>query len=538
METNKITALYCRLSREDERVDGSSSIETQKQFLKRYANEQNLSNINYYIDDGYSGTNFERPAFQQLEKDIDNKLIKNIIVKDLSRLGRNYLTTGYYIEHYFPINSVRFIAVNDQVDTNHQQNDLMPFRNIMNEWYARDISQKIRTAYKTKAINGEFTGPMAPYGYAKDPEKKNHLVVEAEQAKVVREIFSLYIGGLTISRIIKHLRENRVLTPRGLINKETGKYNLPFTKKYPYEWSYKSIQAILSNEEYTGNLVCNRHSTVSYKNKKLKLNPEEEWIITKNNHEVIISEDTYQKAIAVMRSRYRKKLTINIHLFMGIIRCGECGRTLTFSIDKRRNNRGVYVCSTYRTHGKARCTGHYIRYDKICRGIYDFVKTIITMVKNNEGKFFDNLSTLKQAEMELNNDNSNLEEELNGRLYIIRKTFTQMYEDHALRKIPCDEYNRLIEQYELEKQDIKNRLDGISKKSLKIDQLNMNIRGFVSILHHMDIDFELTKEIVDLLIEKIVITESKDKSRLKTICIHFKNVGIIPLCCIADTLLQ
>lgn len=287
MKQNMITALYCRLSREDERSDASSSIETQKAYLKRYAMEQGLTNIKYYIDDGYSGTNFERPGFQELLEDIDNKIIENIIVKDLSRLGRNYLTTGYYIEHHFPINNIRFIAVNDQVDTIHQENDLMPFRNIMNEWYARDISKKIRSAYRTKAINGEFTGPSAPYGYTKDPNNKNHLVIEPKQADVIRSIFEMYINGLTIFKIIKRLKIKRILTPRASINEMTGKYVLPLTKKYPYEWSYKSIQAILSNEEYIGNLVCNKHSTISYKDKNLKLNPREELIITKSTHEAI-----------------------------------------------------------------------------------------------------------------------------------------------------------------------------------------------------------------------------------------------------------
>jgi len=530
MKKNNITALYCRLSREDDRLDTSSSIETQKQLLQRYAGEQNLSNIKYYIDDGYSGTNFDRPAFIQLLKDIDNTLIENIIVKDLSRLGRNYLTTGYYIEHFFPINNIRFIAVNDQVDTQNRQNDLMPFKNIMNEWYARDISEKIRTAYKIKAINGKFTGPTAPYGYAKDPKVKNHLLVEPKQAKVVKDIFELYIAGLTIFRIIKYLKENHVLTPRTLTNKESGKYNLPFTKRYPYDWSYKTIQAILSNEEYIGNLVCNRHSTISYKNKNLVLNPKEKWIVSKSIHEAIISEETYQKAQAVMLNRYRKKATKNIHLFMGIIRCGECGRTLTFSIDKRRDDRGVYVCSTYRTHGKARCTGHYMRYDKICQHVYDSIKALITKTKNYERKLFENILKFKQAEIELNTEDSGSESELKERLENIRKVFAQMYEDYALKQIPNDEYNRLRELYELEKRDIKTKLDEISNKSRKIKKLNDNIRVFISILKSMKIGSELTKENVDLLIEKVVITESKDKSKTKSICIYYKNIGIIQLC--------
>lgn len=214
MEKEKITALYCRISREDELNNISSSIETQKAYLKRYANQHRLYNIKYYIDDGYSGTNFDRPGFGALQNDIENGQIEVVITKDLSRLGRDYLTTGYYIEHYFPTNSVRYIAINDQVVTLLNDNDFAPFRNIMNEWFARDISKKIRSAYHTKALNGEFTGPYPPYGYDKDPENKNHLLINSAQAIIVRKIFNLYVRGISIYGISKELRTEKVLSPR------------------------------------------------------------------------------------------------------------------------------------------------------------------------------------------------------------------------------------------------------------------------------------------------------------------------------------
>lgn len=388
MNNKKITALYCRLSREDDKSDFSSSIETQKKYLSRHARLLGLIKVKYYIDDGYSGTSFDRPAFKELINDIDNKRIDNILVKDLSRLGRNYLMTGYYIEHYFPINNVRFIAINDQVDSINKQNDFMPFKNIMNEWYARDISRKIKSAYRTKALNGEFTGSSAPYGYMKDSTNKNHLVINEKQAKIVRLIYEMYNNGKTIYNIIKHLKSFKILTPRAETNKLTNKYNLELTKKYPYDWNYKTIQSILSNEEYTGKLVCNKHTTLSYKNKKLLLNPKEEWIVINKTHEPIISEETYLKAKQVMRSRYRKKATKNKHLFIGIIRCGNCGRTLTYSIDKRRKDRGVYVCSTYRVYGLARCTSHYIRYDLICDYVLEQLKLLKHLVHTNRKKLF------------------------------------------------------------------------------------------------------------------------------------------------------
>jgi len=210
MKTNRITALYCRISREDEMTDVSSSIETQKAYLKRYANQNKYENIKFYIDDGHSGTNFDRPGFMELKKDIENQLVSTAITKDLSRLGRDYLTTGYYMEHYFPVNNVRYIAVNDQVDTEKEDNDFAPFRNIMNEWYARNISKKIRSAYKTKALNGEFTGPYSSYGYNKDSKDKHKLIIDKKQAEVVKLIYKLYLDGLTVYKISIVLKYKKI----------------------------------------------------------------------------------------------------------------------------------------------------------------------------------------------------------------------------------------------------------------------------------------------------------------------------------------
>ena len=250
MKTNKITALYCRISREDELIQESSSIETQKAYLSRYANSNKFYNIRYYIDDGYSGSNFDRPGFMELKKDIESQLVSIVITKDLSRLGRDYLTTGYYIEHYFPVNNVRYIAVNDQVDTEKEDNDFAPFRNIMNEWYARDISKKIRSAYKTKALNGEFTGPYPSYGYNKDLKDKHKLIINKKQAEVVRLIYKLYLKGVTVYKISKVLKDRKILTPRAELHKKYGVYITENVKKYPYDWATQSILSVLKNKVY------------------------------------------------------------------------------------------------------------------------------------------------------------------------------------------------------------------------------------------------------------------------------------------------
>lgn len=395
----------------------------------------------------------------------------------------------------------------------------------MNEWYARDISQKIRTAYKTKAINGEFTGPSAPYGYVKDPNNKNHLIADQKQAKVIQEIFEMYTSGFTIYKIVKHLKQNGILTPRAKTNLETGKYILPLTQQYPYDWSYKSIQSILSNEEYIGNLVCNKHSTTSYKSKVLKLNPKNQWIITERTHQAIIDLGTFQKAQMVMQSRYRKKVTKNIHLFMGMIRCAQCGRTLTYSVDTRRRDRGVYVCSTYRTHGISRCTSHYFRYDFLYKFVYDSIAQIYQKAKKNEKKFLD--SILGEKQIESAGNGSNIEHELTDRLETIRKVFIQMYEDYALKKMPDEDYHLIKQSYEEEKQSIKARLDEISKKSLEVNGMIDNVHTFISALKSIKMGSELSKQIVDLLIEKIVVSENHDQPNGKSISIYYKNIGTI-----------
>jgi DNA invertase Pin-like site-specific DNA recombinase len=270
METNKITALYCRISREDELIKESSSIETQKAYLKRHANQNKYYNTRYYIDDGFSGTNFERPGFISLKNDIENDLVSIVITKDLSRLGRDYLTTGYYIEHYFPLYGVRYLAINDQVDTSKNDNDLAPFRNIMNEWYARDISKKIRSAYKTKALNGEFTGAYPPYGYDKNPKNKHQLIVNTRKAEIVKQIYTLYLEGISIYKISRIMKESKILTPRADLYRNYGTYESRHTKKYPYEWAPQTVMNILLNEVYIGTIICNKNQTRTFKTKQLK----------------------------------------------------------------------------------------------------------------------------------------------------------------------------------------------------------------------------------------------------------------------------
>ena len=258
--TNKITALYCRLSRDDEYNGDSMSIQTQKAMLKHYAEENNFFNCMYFIDDGYSGTNYNRPDFQKLLSEIEANKIGTVIVKDLSRLGREYLQTGYYTEVFFPQHDVRFIAVNDNVDTHNGDNEFAPFKNIINEWYAKDISRKIRSAYKTKALNGEFTGMRAPYGYKKSPENKHKLIPD-ENAPIVKRIFRIAMESNSCSTIATTLKKELVPTPGAYLRGKDGVLRKDERVKYPYGWLASTVRDILMNVVYIGNMVSLCHTS-------------------------------------------------------------------------------------------------------------------------------------------------------------------------------------------------------------------------------------------------------------------------------------
>jgi site-specific DNA recombinase len=358
MDTTKITALYCRISREDELIKESSSIETQKAYLNRYANQNKYYHTKYYVDDGYSGTNFERPGFLELKNDIENCKVSTVITKDLSRLGRDYLATGYYIEHYFPLYDIRYIAINDQVDTDKNDNEFAPFKNIMNEWYAKDISKKIRSAYRTKAFNGEFTGSYAPYGYDKNPKNKHQLVISPNKAQVVKTIFKFYLEGMSIYKISRMLKDEKILTPRADLYKHYGTYESIHTTNFPYEWDAQTIMNILLNEVYIGTIICNKHQTKTFKTKQLKQNPKNEWIISRHKHEPIIDDLTFQKVQDLMRINKRLPKTDHMNILKGKVRCNECGKTLSLSMRNDRKVHGTFSCGTYRRYGKERCSSH------------------------------------------------------------------------------------------------------------------------------------------------------------------------------------
>lgn len=520
---NKITALYCRISREDELADVSSSVETQKIYLTRYANQNKFHNTRVYMDDGYSGANFERPGFLRLKSDIENDQVSTVITKDLSRLGRDYLTTGYYIEHYFPLHGVRYIAINDSVDTEKNENDFAPFRNIMNEWYARDISKKIRSAYKTKALNGEFTGAYPPYGYDKNPKDKHKLVINHRQAKIVRLIFMMYLNGTTLYGISKILKSKKVLTPRADLHKTDGVYRSKNVLKYPYDWGSTTLLSILKNEVYIGGIVCNKHQTSSFKSKKLKLDPKSEWIINKNMHEPIIDADQFNKVQQLMIRKNKTTIVPHENIFKGKLRCSDCGMTTSLSIRPDRGYHKSFACSTYRRY-TYRCTSHYVSYEYLKQVLTDKINELIKLSKLGKSRFVTAIKKRKSLNKKIQDLNLIIQESQH-RLSEIDELVKRLFEKFVNDKISEEKFYQLDKSYDLEKLElIKNERD--SKKQLSnLKNIEEDIETFYDLIQSINEIEELQRDEITQFIERIIIYEKKDKSKNRIVKVCFVLIG-------------
>lgn len=350
--------IYCRLSKDDNQPGESMSIGTQRAIMEDYCADHGYSVYDVYIDDGYSGLNFSRPDFQRLLSDIDNGLVNMVITKDLSRLGRDYIMTGYYTEIYFPSIDVRYIAISDGFDSESDNNDIAPFKNILNDMYARDISRKVKTAKRQRAKQGLFISSQAPYGYKRDPENKNHLVIDDEAADTVRQIFELANSGMGDVNIAKELRNRKILKPAAY-KYQQGDTRFAehgnLSKEELFKWCPATVRTILKNQTYLGHMVNHRTEIVNYKTKKQRSVPQEEQIIVFNTHEAIISQEVFEQVWNIRKSRKCPADYQRNNLFRGLLFCSCCGSMLSIAHRKL----------TYREDDAYRCMKHI--YDpKIC----------------------------------------------------------------------------------------------------------------------------------------------------------------------------
>lgn len=453
MKANKITALYCRLSHDDELHGDSNSIIHQKCMLQKYATDHGFANLQFFVDDGYSGTNFNRPDWIRLMTLAKAGNVGTIIVKDMSRLGRDYLQVGMYTEVTFPNADIRFIAINNGVDSDNEQNsDFTPFLNIINEWYAKDTSNKIRAAFKAKADSGKPLTSKPPYGYLKDPGDKNHWIVDKDAAHVIREAYRLCMQGCGPTQIANKFTEQGYLNPTAHA-KSLG-INAPDTRIHVGDrtWDNSTVAAILSRIEYLGHTVNGRTYRKSYKNKKQIKRDRSEWQIFENTHEAIIDQETFDIVQHLRDGRRRLTPIDESPLLSGLVYCADCGARM-YQVRCRRftHEQEHLVCSTYRKIGKSKCSSHQIRNVVIEEQLLDKIRSIIAAVHNHEEGFTSVLT--RQSQTDLNHsqlDNSRELEQAHQRIKLLDTIIQQLYEDNIMGKISDVRFFKLSQSYEAE----------------------------------------------------------------------------------------
>ena len=488
----RITALYCRLSQDDGLDGESNSIQNQKKILEQYAINHHFPNPQFYVDDGYSGASFNRPDFQRMMADMEDGKIGIIITKDLSRLGRNQLHTGLYIEERFPQFGVRYIAINDNVDTeNAESNDLMPFKNLFNEWFVRDTSRKIRAVQRAKAQRGERLGTRAPYGYKKDGEAKGRLIVDKEAAAVVRRIFALCAAGNGPSQIARILKSERVLCPAMYAYRRFGTTHMGLDLDKPYNWNSDTVASMLENELYIGNTVNMRYSTRSYKDKRKVEHPREECMVVEGSHEAIIDRETWD---IVQRVRQHKRRRTNMdeqNKYSGLVVCADCGATMVLhrshTMKPTQNN---FTCRTYKRFGKEVCA-------ELRREI-------------------------RRQELELS--------AMQKRSAELEAIFKRLYEDSVLGRITVEQFQSLSASYVAEQEQIKTAIPEKERAATKLKATVSGTDNFISKAKRYTDISELTPELLRLFIEKIVVHEKDvkwSKHARQTVEIHYTDIGVV-----------
>ena len=528
----KITALYCRLSQEDELKGDSNSIQNQRAILEKYAKDNGFENIEVFVDDGYSGVSFNRPDFQRLLEMMEQGKVAVLITKDLSRLGRNYIEVGQYTEMLFPRWDVRYIAINDNYDSLYSEgNELAPFKNLFNEWYARDTSKKIRAVVKAKAERGERVGTVVPYGYRKDPDVKGHLLVNEDTAPVVRLIFSLCAEGKGPKVIANILREKQILKPTAYRYQTSGKYGATTDTEDIYGWNDRTVAGILDNEIYLGHTINCRTTVVSYKDKRKKDIPESEWYRFENTHEAIIDKVTWDIARKVREGKRRRTNMGDVDKYSGLLYCADCGSKLYFvrgtTIKREAYN---FICSRYRKHmGHELCTPHTIREMALDEIVLEEIRSVTYYARANTDQFVDFIQKKSSAESrrELNAKTAELGrlEKRNGDLNAL---FKRLYEDHVLGKVTNEQFRMLSEGYNEEQRTIQEEIPKLRKAIEDLKASATNVERFLEIVRKYTDIKELTPEILRTFISKIVIHERSRKHAKdaeQDIDIYFAHIG-------------
>ena len=531
----RFTALYCRLSRDDELQGDSNSIKNQKLILQKYADDNGFRNTRFFVDDGYSGTTFDRPDFQRMIAEMDAGRIGTVIVKDMSRLGRDYLKVGFYTEVAFPEADVRFIAINNGVDSaNQQESDLTPFINIFNEFYAKDTSKKIRAVFKAKGQSGKPLCTNPPYGYKKAPDDKTRWIVDDEAAAVVKEIFHLCMSGYGPTQIAKELRKRRIETPAEY-GKRVG-VNVPAAKQRenddPCRWTTSTVVHILERREYTGCTVNFKTYKKSYKSKKQVKNDPSEWAIFEGMHEAIIEPEVYDTVQKIRDGRRRQTPMGEMPALSGMVYCADCGNKL-YQVRGRCLPQSEYmVCATYRKKGKSVCPSHQIRNSVIEQLLLEDLQRVTAYARNHEDEFLRLVTrnSEKALDRELRDCRKEYEQ-AKARIAKLDTLIQRIYEDNVEGKISDDRFAKLSGNYEPEQAQLQSRveelqrfLDDAKEKSLNADHFLALVRKYTDI---RELDAEIIREFVERI--NVFQAEKVDGHRQQRIQIIYNCIGAVDL---------
>ena len=523
-QTKLRVRLYARLSKDDGDADKeSNSITNQLQMLRYNAKEKGFEVIGEYVDDGYSGTTFNRPDLNRMIKDaMDDPEPSGIMVKDMSRFGRNNAMFMYYVEEIFPNNDILFIALNDDVDTRFDENEMMPFKSIMIEYYARDTSKKIRSVKKTTALSGGFCGSFAPYGYVVDPENKRKLLVDPDTAPIVKRIFELSKQGNSVHQIARTLCEDGVLIPRAYRAMKNGTLETSTGFKFPTDWVAKNVKMILENQVYLGHMVSHKTQTKSFKNKKPVAVPKEEWIIVRNTHEAIIDEETFELVQKFISVKKQPNKTGRPNIFVGLVKCPDCGRNMAFSNPNGREPR--FRCRTYVRNSNL-CTTHAISYEALQQIVMSDIQKHIKNMEALGDQFIQEMHELsekggcqkiKQFEQDL--------EIAEKRISEIDNVIMKLFEQNALGKISDERFEKMSAAYENEQKELSQKRNELKEKIRAEEKKTQSTNQFLETIRKYETVTELNRSMLVELIDSIYVyqAEGTGKERKQRVEINYR----------------
>lgn len=529
LESDKITALYCRLSRDDELAGESNSIKNQKLILSKYAEDNKFQNIKFFVDDGYSGTTFTRPAFMEMMELAESGQIGTIIVKDHSRLGRNRLVVGQLLEEDFVRLNIRYIAIMDNIDSSKGLNDFLPIQDWFNEMHAKNTSQKVRAVLKSKGESGISLANNIPYGYKKDENDKTKWILDEPSAEVVKEIYNLFIQGHGTCEIARILKERNIMTP--------AEYFISIGRKFPtklqefkHQWNATTVASILDRQEYIGDTVNFKYTIRSYKDKTKVLLPKEDWQIFKNTHEAIIDEYTWNIAQQLRNNRKKPTRSGRKSIFSGLLFCYDCGKKLYFqSPVTNLKSKEHYRCSSYKKN-TCLCTSHWITDEVLQSLVLENVQKVVSYMKNYEDLFIkEQLDKSSKEEAKKLSQNKKELEKAKSRIIEIDNLFQHIYEDNISGKLTDQRFRNLSFNYDKEQQELKIRIEQLSKQINNTEKKTTDLTQFISNVKKYTEITELTPEILNELIEKILVhqAETVDGKKIQEIDIYYRGVGII-----------